>query len=127
MGESWACLLREGSSQDFPVGPGVKTLSFHCRGHGFNSAGELRSHMLCSVTKKQTEGSPHHFDDQPGLETTRNSLRNQILLKGHKIETLIWKGSGGHVTYPDFIRRILCVCMCACVCCGQGGYQEKPP
>ena len=86
--------------------------------------------MPCGVTKKQTtEGSPHHFDDQPGLETTRKSLRNQILPKRHKIETLIWKGSGGHITHPDFIRRTLCVCVCVCVCvcCGQGENQEKPP
>ena len=43
------------SSQDFPGGPVVKTVTprFHCRGHGFKSlVGELRSHLPCSVTKK---------------------------------------------------------------------------
>ena len=39
---------------DFPGGPVVKTLHFHCRGHGSNPlVGELRSHMPSGVTKKK--------------------------------------------------------------------------
>ena len=36
---------------DFPGGPVVKTLCFHCRGRGFDPWGG-RSHMLCSLAKK---------------------------------------------------------------------------
>ena len=34
--------------QDFPGSPVVKTLCFHCKGHG-----ELRSHVLSTAVKKQ--------------------------------------------------------------------------
>ena len=41
---------------DFPGGPAVKTLCFHCRGHGFHPwwslVRELRSCILCCVAKK---------------------------------------------------------------------------
>ena len=40
----------------FPGGPVVKTLHFHCRGHGSNPlVGELRSHMPSGVTKKKAK------------------------------------------------------------------------
>ena len=46
--------------------------------------------------------------------------------KRHKIEILIWKGSGGHITHPDFIRRTLCVCVCVCVV-GTGKIRRSLP
>ena len=67
--------------------------------------------------KNKQEGSPHHFDNQPSLETTRKSFRNQILLKKknkHKIETLIWKGSGSHITAPRLYQED-CVCVCSVI------------
>ena len=40
--------------RDFPGGPEVETLSFHCRGHGVEFLfRELRSYMLCTATKKK--------------------------------------------------------------------------
>ena len=39
---------------DFPGGPVVRTLCFHCRGARVRSlVGELRSHKLGGVTKKK--------------------------------------------------------------------------
>ena len=39
--------------RDFPGGPVVKTLRFHCRGYGFDPGHELRSHMPHGVDKKK--------------------------------------------------------------------------
>ena len=39
--------------RDFPGGPVVKTLHFHCRGCSFDpSSAEIRSHMICGGTRK---------------------------------------------------------------------------
>ena len=40
--------------QEFPGSSVVRTLYFHCRGHGFETQlKELRSCMLCCVAKKK--------------------------------------------------------------------------
>ena len=42
---------QKNTHQDFPGGPVVKTLCFHCRGHGFDPwSGKF--HMPCGATKK---------------------------------------------------------------------------
>ena len=38
--------------QDFPGSPVVKTPCFYCQGHGFDPWLEWRSHMRCSMAKK---------------------------------------------------------------------------
>ena len=45
---------KSGISQDFPGGPVVKILSYHCRGHRFESVvRKLRSHKPPGVAKKK--------------------------------------------------------------------------
>ena len=48
--------MQKPTFRDFPGGPVVRTLSFHCQGHRVQSlVRELRSHKPCGVGKKQTK------------------------------------------------------------------------
>ena len=42
-----------GIFEDFPGCPVVKTPSFHCKGMGLILVLEIRSHVLCDMTKKK--------------------------------------------------------------------------
>ena len=51
-------IIKLGDPGDFPGGPVVKTLCFHCRGNGFDpSSGEIRSCMPQDVAKKTPKKS----------------------------------------------------------------------
>ena len=58
MNQTW--LKKKIFLRDFPgdLVVKIKTLCFHCRGHGFNPwFEELRSHMLCRMIKKKEKAS----------------------------------------------------------------------
>ena len=46
-------LNKNGESGDFPGSPVVKTLSFHCRGHGFDPGQGIRNPACCKAWPKK--------------------------------------------------------------------------
>jgi len=59
-----ATIKKEGEKKkkkegDFPAHPVVKTLCFHCRGHGFEPWWGTRSHMPSTPKKKKKENCPN--------------------------------------------------------------------
>ena len=51
--EYYSVLKKERNSGEFPGGPVVRTLRFHCRGWVQSLVGELRSHKPNGVAKKK--------------------------------------------------------------------------
>ena len=59
--QGWGMPCRRPCTGDFPAGPAVTTLRFHCGGMQVRPFGELRSPRLCVVQPKNMSAYSHNY------------------------------------------------------------------